>query len=92
MKYEWARIPHFFRSFYVYKYATGLICAIKISHDLTTNPKFYKDYLKFLSSGNGADPISLLKIADCDLTKEETFDQAFAACEEIIEKWEHELD
>ena len=92
MKYEWARIPHFFRSFYVYKYATGLICAIKISHDLTTNPKFYKDYLKFLSSGNSADPISLLKIADCDLTKEETFDQAFAACEEIIEKWEHELD
>lgn len=91
MKYEWARIPHFFRSFYVYKYATGLICAIKISHDLLSEKDFAKKYLKFLSSGCSADPISLLKIADCDLTKSETFDQAFSACEEYIQKWEDEL-
>ena len=91
MKYEWARIPHFFRSFYVYKYATGLICAIKISHDLLSKKDFAKKYLKFLSSGCSADPISLLKIADCDLTKPETFDQAFSACEEYIQKWEDEL-
>ncbi len=91
MKYEWARIPHFFRSFYVYKYATGLICAIKISHDLLSEKNFAKKYLKFLSSGCSADPISLLKIADCDLTKSETFDQAFSTCEEYIQKWEDEL-
>ena len=88
MKYEWARIPHFYRSFYVYKYATGLICAIKISSKLLQDKTFAKNYLEFLSSGSSKDPISLLKIADCDLTKEETFDDAFKTCEEFIEKWE----
>lgn len=88
MKYEWARIPHFYRSFYVYKYATGLICAIKISNALLTEKGYEKKYLKFLSSGGSQDPISLLKIVDCDLTKEETFDEAFAVCEDYINKWE----
>lgn len=88
MKFEWARIPHFYRSFYVYKYATGLICAIKISNDLLNNKDFAKKYIQFLSSGSCQDPISLLKIADCDLTKEKTFDDAFKACEAYINKWE----
>lgn len=88
MKYEWARIPHFYRSFYLYKYATGLICAIKIAAKLSSDKNFADQYLKFLSSGSSQDPISLLKIANCDLTKEETFDEAFAACEIFIENWE----
>ncbi len=88
MKYEWARIPHFYRSFYVYKYATGLICAIKISNALLNDKTFAKKYLKFLSSGCSQDPISLLKIADCDLTEERTFDEAFAVCEEFLNRWE----
>lgn len=88
MKYEWARIPHFYDSFYVYKYATGLICAIKIASQLCKDVNFAKDYLKFLSSGCSQDPISLLKIANCDLTKEETFDEAFSTCKDYIEKWE----
>ncbi len=88
MKYEWARIPHFYDSFYVYKYATGLICAIKIASKLVNDKTFVKKYLEFLSSGSSADPISLLKIADCDLTKEETFDDAFKTCRDYIDKWE----
>lgn len=88
MKYEWARIPHFYRSFYVYKYATGLICAIKISNALLGRNGFEKKYLKFLSAGSSKDPISLLKIADCDLTKEETFDEAFAVCKDYVNKWQ----
>jgi len=87
MKYEWARIPHFYRSFYVYKYATGLICAIKIANSLLAEKDFAKKYLKFLSAGCSMDPISLLKIADCDLTKEETFDEAFAVCRDFTDKW-----
>ncbi len=87
MKYEWARIPHFYRSFYVYKYATGLICAIKIANCLLKLSGYEKKYLKFLSSGCSKDPISLLKIADCDLTKEETFDEAFDVCRDFTEKW-----
>lgn len=84
MKYEWARIPHFYRSFYVYKYATGLICAIKISNDLLSKENFHQKYLKFLSSGCSQDPISLLKIAECDLTDEKTFDSAFEVCKKFI--------
>ncbi len=87
MKYEWARIPHFYSSFYVYKYATGLICAIKIANSLLDGNGFEKKYLKFLSSGCSKDPISLLKIADCDLTKEKTFDEAFDVCKDYVNKW-----
>ncbi len=88
MQYEWARIPHFYSSFYVYKYATGLICAINISNHLLEDNSFAKQYKKFLSSGCSKDPISLLKIAGCDLTKEKTFDDSFAVCRDYIKKWE----
>lgn len=87
MKFEWARIPHFYRSFYVYKYATGLVCAIKISNALMTQEGFSKKYLKFLSSGCSQDPISLLKIADCDLTDEKIFDDVFEICKGYVENW-----
>ncbi len=88
MKYEWARIPHFYSSFYVYKYATGLICAINISSHILNDNSFAEEYKKFLSSGCSQDPISLLKIAGCDLTKEKTFDDSFAVCRDYIKKWE----
>lgn len=88
MKYEWARIPHFYNSFYVYKYATGLISAIKISNNILSDNSFVLNYKKFLSAGSSKDPISLLKIADCDLEDENTFDNAFKTCEDFIEKWE----
>lgn len=88
MKFEWSRIPHFYDSFYVYKYATGLICAIKISSQILRDENFAKKYISFLSSGSSDNPISLLRIADCDLEKEETFDEAFAVCNEFLLKWE----
>ncbi len=91
MRFEWARIPHFFTAFYVYKYATGLISAINISQKLLNEKGFEKKYIKFLSSGCREDPISLLKIADCDLTDQKTFDAAFELCEEFICKWQNEL-
>lgn len=88
MKYEWARIPHFYTSFYVYKYAIGFICSLKISSQLLKDEKAAKKYIKFLSSGCSQDPVSLLKITECDLTKEKTFDDAFAFCESYIKLWE----
>ena len=91
MKFEWARIPHFYKSFYVYKYATGLSCAIKISTSLLKDKNFVKKYLNFLSSGCSQDPITLLKNADCDLLKEETFDEVFGFCEGYIKNWENAL-
>ncbi|MBQ0099533.1 MAG: oligoendopeptidase F [Firmicutes bacterium] len=78
IKYEWARIPHFYRAFYVYKYSTGIISALAIAERITTEgEKAVKDYFKFLSSGNSNSPNELLKIAGVDLEKEETFTKAF---------------
>ena len=77
VKYEWSRIPHFYTAFYVYKYATGLISAINIVLNLENNIITLEDYKKFLSSGCSLDPISCLKLVKVDLTKKETFDNAF---------------
>lgn len=77
-QYEWARIPHFYRSFYVYKYATGLISALNIvSRILNGEEGAAQKYLNFLKAGCTSDPITLLKNAGCDLEKQSTFDEVF---------------
>ncbi len=88
IKYEWARIPHFYRAFYVYKYATGIISALAIAERITTEGEpAVKDYFKFLSSGGSDSPNELLKIAGVDLTKEETFTKAFKYFHEQLEEY-----
>ncbi|MBR0188846.1 MAG: oligoendopeptidase F family protein, partial [Clostridia bacterium] len=78
IKYEWARIPHFYRAFYVYKYATGIISALAIADRiLTEGEPAVKDYFKFLSSGGSDSPVELLKIAGVDLTTDKPFIGAF---------------
>jgi len=62
--YEWSRIPHFYRAFYVYKYATGYSAANAIAKGLLEGGKEEQEnYLNFLSSGESDYPIELLKIA-----------------------------
>ena len=62
--YEWSRIPHFYRAFYVYKYATGYSAANAIAKGLLEGgKKEQENYLNFLSSGESDYPIELLKIA-----------------------------
>ena len=71
---EWARIPHFYRSFYVYKYATGITAAIAIAgRILSEGQPAVERYFNFLKGGCSADPVSLLKGAGADLTDKETF-------------------
>ncbi len=66
---EWSRIPHFFYNYYVFQYATGFSAAVALANRiLTLGEPAVKDYLKFLSSGGSADPISLLKIAGVDMS------------------------
>lgn len=68
ISYEWARIPHFYNAFYVYKYATGFSCAVKIASDILSGKKnAVRDYIRFLSSGGSDYPLELLKIAHVDL-------------------------
>lgn len=74
IKYEWARIPHFYRAFYVYKYSTGIISAVCIAEKiLRDGAPAVADYKKFLSLGGSMDPVSELKVAGVDLTSEEPF-------------------
>ena len=74
IKTEWARIPHFYRAFYVYKYATGIISALAISDRIIKEGKpAVDDYFKFLSSGGSDSPVNLLKIAGVDLEKKDAF-------------------
>ena len=83
--YEWARIPHFYNSFYVYKYATGIISAISIvKRILTEGESAVKDYFAFLSSGGCQDPVSILQKAGVDLTKETPFKVAMEEFENTL--------
>jgi oligoendopeptidase F len=74
---ECLRIPHFYRAFYVYKYATGLSAAIALSQRvLKGGPKELSDYLGFLKGGCSQYPLDLLRGAGVDLEKPEHVDTA----------------
>lgn len=78
IKYEWARIPHFYRCFYVYKYSTGITSAIVIASKILSGEEGYvQRYINMLSQGGAKDSLSLLKSVDVDLEKAETYEEAF---------------
>ena len=88
IKYEWARIPHFYRAFYVYKYATGIISALAIADRiLSEGQPAVDDYFNFLSSGGKDGPVELLKIAGVDLTKKQPFISAFKVFDDTLEEF-----
>ena len=87
--YEWARIPHFYNAFYVYKYATGITSAITIAERIyAEGEKAVKDYFKFLSSGGSDSPVELLKLAGVDLTKKEPFKKAMESFKLALDEYE----
>ncbi len=72
LKLECLRIPHFYRGFYVYKYATGMSAAIALSERvLAGGPGELKDYLTFLQGGCSQDPLDLLRGAGVDMASPE---------------------
>lgn len=78
IKYEWARIPHFYSCFYVYKYATGITSAIVIASNILANkPGYVERYIEMLSKGGSIGSLDLLRMVDVDLEKEETYEIAF---------------
>ncbi len=87
--YEWARVPHFYRAFYVYKYATGIISAISIAERIyTEGAPAVEDYFRFLSSGGSDSPVELLKLAGVDLTQMDAFNAAMASFKNALEQFE----
>lgn len=90
--YEWARIPHFYSAFYVYKYATGIISAISIvKRILTEGESAVRDYFQFLSAGGSNDPVSILKKAGVDLTTKAPFEAAMREFKETLEEFKNLL-
>lgn len=77
IKYEWARIPHFYSDFYVYKYCTGVSSAIAIaSKILNKEPGFVEKYIEMLKQGCSKKSIDLLKMVDVDLESKDTYKSA----------------
>lgn len=86
---EWARIPHFYKTFYVYQYATGYSAAIALSRRiLSEGEPAVKDYIRFLSSGSSNYPIELLKTAGVDMGTKEPVNQALKLFEELLDQME----
>lgn len=86
---EWARIPHFYTSFYVYKYATGFSAATSFAKQiLDEGEPAVKRYLGFLQSGGSDYPIEILKRAGVDMSTPEPIEQAMSVFESVIEQME----
>lgn len=89
---EWSRIPHFYSSFYVYKYATGFSSATAIAEKILTEGKPAVDrYLQFLKSGGSNYPLELLKIAGVDLSTPQPIQDALNVFEKTLDELEELL-
>ncbi|RKD93289.1 oligoendopeptidase F [Halopiger aswanensis] len=74
---EWMRIPHFYRAFYVYQYATGISAALAITDRIfDQGAEAADDYLEFLRQGSREYPLELLRIAGVDMSSSEPIDRA----------------
>jgi oligoendopeptidase F len=84
---ECLRIPHFYRAFYVYKYATGMSAAMTLAERVTKGgPRELEDYLNFLRGGCSKDPLDLLRDAGVDMEKPEAVDGAMKQFGELVEE------
>ncbi len=82
---ECLRIPHFYRAFYVYKYATGLSASIALSQRvLHGGPRELGDYLTFLKGGNSKYPLDLLRDAGVDMEKPDAVNAAMNQFDRLV--------
>lgn len=85
LKYEWSYIPHFYRAYYVYQYATGFSSAVAIASGIIESGDA-SNYLKFLTTGGSDYPLNELKIAGVDLTSPEVVENAMKVFDETIDE------
>ncbi len=89
---EWSRIPHLYRAYYVYQYATGLIAAMALASSVLSGDTDARDrYLTFLGSGSSKDPLDLLIDAGVDLRTAEPYEAAFKTMEDYLDILEQAL-
>lgn len=86
---EWMRIPHFYRSFYVYKYATSFSAAVYISSRiLNEGAPAVADFIKFLSTGGSLPPIDALRLAGVDMERPDTVRGALKVFADMVDRLE----
>ena len=89
IRYEWARIPHFYSPFYVYTYATGISAAIIIATNIWKKKEGYVDkYIEMLKQGCTKKAVELLKMVDVDLEDVNTYKGAIDFYNEMIDELE----
>ncbi len=89
IRYEWSRIPHFYNAFYVYKYATGLTCAINIAKGILSGKEGFVDkYMDFLKAGGSDYPLNILKKVGIDLSSKKAYDIAMREFSKTLEALE----
>ncbi len=90
---EWARIPHFYSAFYVYKYALGFSAAAVLSEKIIQKEEgAVEKYLEFLSSGGSDYPVELLKKAGVDMSTPEPVDKALDIFGKLVDEMAGYLD
>ena len=89
IRHEWARIPHFYYNFYVYKYATGMSAAIRLATGLLKGGAAEQQaYLGFLKAGSGRDVLDIMRDAGVDLSTPEPVNAALAYFDTVITRLE----
>ena len=84
---EWMRIPHFYRAFYVYVYATGLCAAVTLSEKIINEGEpAVREYRRFLSAGCSVPPIEALKLAGIDMSRPEPVRKAMEVFRETVDR------
>lgn len=90
---EWAAIPHFYRTFYVYQYSTSFTASISLAEKVLSGDKTaLQNYMKFLSSGGSDYPIEILKKAGIDMTTSEPLEKTTQAMNKVMDEIEKILD
>lgn len=90
---EWAMIPHFYNSYYVFQYATSFTASSALSEKvLAGEPEVTDRYLKFLSAGRSKYPIDLLKDAGVDMTSDEPLELTVKKMNRVMDEMEKLLD
>ena len=88
IKYEWARIPHFYYNFYVYKYATGISAASYIVDGILNNKEgALENYINFLKTGGSMYPLDELKIAGVNLNSKSVILSAIKTFEKYLKEF-----
>ena len=89
---EWMRIPHFYSSFYVYKYATGFCAAVALARNvLSGDADKVAAYRKFLTLGGSMAPIEELKVAGVDMSTPQPVCEALDYFAELVMEYRNLL-